>query len=327
MQYNLAIVNKKFRWLTVITLLIVLTGLFGGFAHAQTSDENGRFFPETGHTISGAFLEKFNSIPNGEEIYGFPITDAFTDESIGHLVQYFEKARFELHPENPSDIQVQLTPLGDFLYQPSEPAPDLFNFASCTFFPETGFEVCYDFLDFFEANGGVIQFGYPISGIEIHDGWFSQYFQRVRLEWHPELPQGEKITIANLGIDYFNFQGEDTRHLQPNQGISIPIQDVSRLRVHAFVSKPILSISDPVQTLYIIVYDQNYKAAGNVFLNYVITLPSGETIDGIMDQTDQNGLSFAPLRVRGLSTGTAEITVTATLGTIQQQTLTSFQIW
>ncbi|MBC8504465.1 MAG: hypothetical protein ISR58_11165 [Anaerolineales bacterium] len=305
-----------------------MTGLLVGYAQAQSSDENTRFFPETGHTVSGAFLEKYNSILNGEEIYGYPITDAFEDDRIGYLVQYFEKARFELHPENSIELQVQLTPLGDFLYQQGELAPNLFEISSCKLHPETGFEVCYDFLDFFEANGGIIQFGYPISGIEIHDGWFSQYFQRVRLEWHPEHPQGEKITVADLGIDYFNFQGENTRHLQPNQGISVPIQDVSRLQVHAFVSKPILSVSEATQTLYIIVYDQNYKAAENVFLNYMITLPSGGTIEGRMTtQTDRNGLSYEPIRMSGLSIGTAEITVTATVGTIQQQTQTSFQIW
>ncbi len=326
-QYNQYTVNKNLRWLTVFITIIVLTGLVVGYAQAQSFDENGRFFPETGHTVSGAFLEKYNSIPNGKEIYGNPITDAFEDDSIGYMVQYFEKARFELHPEKPADLQVQLTPLGEFLYQPGEEAPDLFNFASCTSFSETEFEVCYDFLDFFEANGGLIQFGYPISDIELHNGWFSQYFQRVRLEWHPELHQGEKIIIADLGIDYFNFQGENTRHLQPNQGIGIPIQDISRLRVHAFVDKPIISVAETTQTLYIIVYDQNYKAIENVFLNYLITLPSGGTIEGRMTQTDRNGLSYQAIRLNGLSIGTAEITVTATIGTIQHQTQASFQIW
>lgn len=319
--------NKNHRWLTVFITIIALTGLLVGYAHAQTFDENGRFFPETGHTVSGAFLEKYNSIPNGTEIYGYPITDAFEDDSIGHMVQYFEKARFELHPENPADLQVQLTPLGEFLYQPGEQTPDLFNFASCTSFQETGFEVCYDFLDFFEANGGLIQFGYPISDIELHNGWFSQYFQRVRLEWHPELPQGGEIIIANLGMDYFNFQGENTRHLQPTQDNSIPIQDVSRLRVHAFVDKPIISVAETTLTLYIIVYDQNYNATENVILNYVIMLPSGGSLEGRMTPTDQKGLSFQPIQMSGLSIGTAEITVTATVGTIQQQTRTSFQIW
>ena len=325
-KYNQIAVNTKLRWLTIIITLIAFTGLMGESALAQITEPD-RFFPETGHTVSGAFLEKYNSIPNGEEIYGYPITDAFDDDSIGFRVQYFEKARLELHPEAPTDLRVQLTPLGEFLYEEGEIVPDPFNFSSCKTFPEIAYKVCYDFLDFFEANGDIIQFGYPISGIEIHDGWFSQYFQRARLEWHPERPLGEKVVVSDLGIQYFNFQGEDTRYLQPNQGNNIPLQEASRLQVHAFVSKPVLTLSGNDQEIYVIVYDQNFKSVQNVLLNYVIKLPSGEIIDDTMNQTDRRGLSSNPLSLRGLSIGTAEITVTATFGTIQQQTRTSFQIW
>jgi len=326
-QYNHNTVIKKLRWLTILIVFIALSGFLGGSAFAQTSDDNGRFFPQTGHTVSDAFLEKYNTIPNGEEIYGYPITDAFEDEIFGFRVQYFEKARFEFHPEETNDLQVQLTPLGEFLYQPGEIVPDTLNFASCRTFPQTDHKVCYDFLDFFDANGGIIQFGYPISGIEIHEGWFSQYFQRARLEWHPELPLGEKIIVSDLGIQYFNFQGEDTRLLQPNQGINVPLQEVSRLQVHAFVSKPILSLSENNQELYVIVYDQNFKAVANVILNFTIQLPSGEIIKDTMNQSSDKGVSSKVIQVVGLSAGMAEITVTATIGTIQQQTRTSFQIW
>jgi len=35
-------------------------------------------------------------------------------------VQWFERARFEYHPENPPDQQVQLTQLGRMLWQRGE---------------------------------------------------------------------------------------------------------------------------------------------------------------------------------------------------------------
>ncbi|MBM3145204.1 MAG: hypothetical protein FJ010_09595 [Chloroflexi bacterium] len=314
------------RWLTIIVALIAITGLLGESALAQTLDD-GRFFPETGHSVSGAFLEKYSSIPNGEEIYGYPITDAFNDQTRGHLVQYFEKARFELHPEAPSDLLVQITHLGEFLYEAGEALPELSNFASCKSFLETTYRICYDFLDFFEANGGVTQFGYPISDFEIHDGWISQYFQRARFEWHPERPPGEKVFVSNLGIEYFHFSGEDPRYLRPWLNSNIAIKEVSALQVHAFVSNPILPLIGNNQELYVIVYDQDFRLLANVFLNYTITLPDGQIIKDVMGQTNQSGLSVERLYIRSDSLGTAKITVTATFGTIQRQTRSSFQIW
>ncbi len=319
--------NRKNRWLSIIIALIALTGFLGGSASAQTSGEIGRFFPQTGHSVSGAFLEKYNSVPNAAEIFGLPITDAFEDEVFGLRVQYFEKARFEFHPNDPNGIFVKLTPLGEFLYEPGEIVPDALNIGSCKSVPLSNHAVCYDFLEFYDANGGVAQFGTPISGIEIHEGWFSQYFQLARLEWHPELPLDEKIVVSDLGIQYFNFLGEDTRLLQPNQGISIPLQEVSRLQVHVFVSKPILTLSENNQEFYVIVYDQNFKAVENVILNYSIDLPSGAIIQETLNATNEYGLSSTELQLGGLSEGLAEITVTATIGTVQQQARASFQIW
>ena len=35
-------------------------------------------------------------------LFGYPISDAFVDQATGMTVQYFERARFEYHPENPA---------------------------------------------------------------------------------------------------------------------------------------------------------------------------------------------------------------------------------
>jgi len=57
-------------------------------------------FPETGHQVCGAFAAYWRA--NGElERFGFPVTGEFTAELEGkpYTVQYFERRRFELHPE------------------------------------------------------------------------------------------------------------------------------------------------------------------------------------------------------------------------------------
>ncbi|MBX6342844.1 MAG: CAP domain-containing protein, partial [Thermomicrobiaceae bacterium] len=46
----------------------------------------------------------------GLPIFGYPISEPF--EQGGRLVQYFERNRFELHPELPPEYQVLPTRLG-----------------------------------------------------------------------------------------------------------------------------------------------------------------------------------------------------------------------
>src|SRR5207244_3620922 len=80
------------------------TGLEGGaFSGA------GRTFAETGQTVRGPFLAHWEG-HGGLAIYGFPISPELVEILDGkpYLVQYFERARMEYHPENPAGNQVLL---------------------------------------------------------------------------------------------------------------------------------------------------------------------------------------------------------------------------
>ena len=68
-------------------------------------------FAETGHGIGGGF-RWFWEHNGGLMIFGYPLTDEFTDPETGLVVQYFERARFEYHPENDDPYTVLLTRLG-----------------------------------------------------------------------------------------------------------------------------------------------------------------------------------------------------------------------
>jgi len=67
---------------------------------AQTTG-GSQYFPETSHWVSGPFLDKYNSVEEPELLFGYPITEEFDDPISGYLVQYFQRARFELHPKAP----------------------------------------------------------------------------------------------------------------------------------------------------------------------------------------------------------------------------------
>lgn len=76
---------------------------------------DGRYFAATGHTLSGFFLRHWHYFGQLEN-FGYPLSEPFEELDAGtgqpRLVQYFERARFELHPELPLDQRVQLSHLG-----------------------------------------------------------------------------------------------------------------------------------------------------------------------------------------------------------------------
>ncbi|MBX0326503.1 VanW family protein [Oscillochloris sp. ZM17-4] len=87
------------------------------FSWLSASPDPARtFFPQSGHSLGGAF-GWFWQTRGGLGVFGYPISEEFEewDEAAGQvfLVQYFERARFEYHPENAgTPYEVQLGSLG-----------------------------------------------------------------------------------------------------------------------------------------------------------------------------------------------------------------------
>ena len=80
---------------------------------------DGQFFAPTRHNLSDKFLSYWQST-GGLAIYGYPISEPFMERSKSdgktYLVQYFERNRFELHPEAAgTKWEVQLGLLGSEL--------------------------------------------------------------------------------------------------------------------------------------------------------------------------------------------------------------------
>jgi hypothetical protein len=314
--------NARVRW-SLLLMVIVLSNL--GYQSSSAQSERTLYFPQTGHRLGGEFLAAYESAKDPLLLYGFPITDAFTDSVSGNLVQYFEKARFVLDPQAPAQLRVKQTPLGELLYQPGTELPHSPSFPDCRSFTETGFEVCYSFLDFFTANGGIAQFGYPISNFEIHDDLIVQYFQRSRFEWHPESPPGQRVTLSHLGVEYFKFAGEDPRLLLPDSRDNLP-QSVFDLRVKAIPSLAVLP-RQGVQTLFVTVQDQNLRPVSNVQVSFSFRLPSGEEQAYTMSPTDIHGITKVDFRINSTLTGIVEVRVEVRFDSLQERTITSFRIW
>jgi heat shock protein HslJ/uncharacterized lipoprotein YbaY len=91
-------------------------------------------------------------------------------------------------------------------------------------FSETGFCISGEIRNFWERNGGLAVFGLPLGPQQAalgEDGVArqTQWFERHRLELHPENPAPYNVLLGRLGVDRLAQQGRDWRafpSLDPN---------------------------------------------------------------------------------------------------------------
>ncbi len=314
---------KAARWL-VLGLGLCLLGLW---QPAQAQQGESRYFPETGHSVTGEFLQFYESIPDALLVFGYPITEAFvTQFPPGLLVQYFQRARFELHPELPPGQRVTLTAVGSFLYTPGQASIAIHSPGACRTFPN-GLAVCYDFLSFYEAHGGARLFGYPISSFEIlADGRIVQYFERARFEWHPELPGGAKVILTDAGRLYFDRIGEDPARLNATVSDAIISARPLTLQPRAFVQKAVVAPTD-TQTIYVIVRTQTARPIEGANVYVRVYLADGER----QFYLKTNAQGIARLENLAFQSQPSGLLVTVQVLTeyagLTGETRTSFRIW
>jgi outer membrane protein assembly factor BamB len=171
-----------------------------------------RLFPETGITVTGIFLDYWQT-NGGLAHQGYPISEPMYEESDvtgnPYAVQYFERTVFEYHPENLAPYNVLLSLLGTIAYQLKYPngAPGQHpnNDPGSMLVPETGKRLGGRFLEYWQANGGLAQNGYPISDEfeETSDldgkSYTVQYFERAVFEYHPENAAPYDVLLSQLG--------------------------------------------------------------------------------------------------------------------------------
>jgi len=312
----------KARHVLVGSLVICLLAASWGTVQAQTTDS--RYFSETGHNVSGEFLEFYEANPNAIFLYGYPITEQFTSKD-GGTVQYFQRARFEYHSELPAGQRVTLTTLGRATFVSTGPV-DVAGAFACRAYAETGYSVCFSFLEFFDAHGGTAQFGYPISSFEYHEDKIVQYFENARLEWQPWRPEGQRVVVSDLGRIYFDLLGEDPGLLPPVKPFNNTTSSILKLRVNAFVWKAI-TLSDDSQRVFVIVRDQNLQPVNNA--NCILDLHwPDDHHESTMLVTNTAGVSVLPISISQQPAGSfVHADVRCTYGDLSSSTITSFRIW
>lgn len=190
------------------SLVIIILGLVSCNSQSISGPEigNSHYFEETGQTVRGEFL-RFFDVYGGVESLGYPISEEITVD--GWRVQYFQKGRLEYHLENEPAYRVTVGWLGDLLQRRHPPIsvaripPE--NTTYHRYFPQTGHTVSGDFLDYFDAQGGSVRFGQPISEPFLLNGQLTQDFQSARFFWTPE--NDISVTLEAIGQVHFETIG------------------------------------------------------------------------------------------------------------------------
>jgi hypothetical protein len=193
-------------------------------AYPASAQAEQRCFAETGQCISGRFLEYWEQ-NGGLAIFGFPVTAAAqaANNNTGqmNLVQWFERSRFELRPEQPTPHDVVLGRLGDDrLMQLGHHWQSFVKQTASDphYFPQTGHAIDYEpFWTFWSTHGieldgqpgtstaeSIALFGLPISRAVPTTNFngdlvLAQWFERARLEYHPSNPDPYKVLLGLLG--------------------------------------------------------------------------------------------------------------------------------
>ena len=214
----------------LLAMLMAIMVSWAGGRTQRVAAQTETCFPETGFCLSGRFRSYWEQ-NGGLAVFGFPIgpvqAEPNRDTGQQYLTQWFERARFELHPKQEPPYDVLLGRLGDDrLRQQSrdwndEPkASD--PIAGCQWFAETRHNVCdqapnlgfrtyllrhglnFDHNDAVSPQESLALFGLPLTEPRMEtnasgDTVLTQWFERARLEWHPHHPDRFKVLLGLLG--------------------------------------------------------------------------------------------------------------------------------
>jgi hypothetical protein len=175
---------------------------------AVAGNANLVYFQPVGHTLKGPFLKFWNS-HGGLAIFGYPLSEEFEEVSRTdgkkYVVQYFERNRFEYHPEfagTPNEVLMGLLGVDMTRGRTFLPGAPFESNIDHAYFRETQHSLSGPFLKYWQSHGGLAIFGYPISEELMEDGYLVQYFERNRFEYHPEFAgTPNEVLLGLLGVE------------------------------------------------------------------------------------------------------------------------------
>lgn len=171
------------------------------------------YVSETQHFMSTGFKSYWQT-HGGPALFGFPLSEEFfeKDPATGDeiIVQYFERVKLEYRGSLPDGQRISLGRLGAELSENRQfaPVPAFTSSDDRVYFPETQHSLSSGFKQFWDANGGLAIFGFPISEEFQENGKTVQYFERARFEFNPDGAETQsKVILGLLGREALQQKG------------------------------------------------------------------------------------------------------------------------
>lgn len=196
------------------------------------------YFSETQHNAMNSFYVTWKNTPNALFVLGYPISEPFIEESFTepgnyYRVQYFERGVLEEHPENyGTNYYILGRLMGNKLVEGREgeaPFVAVGNTNDGTWDDATGHTLRNEpapFRSFWEKNGGLSVFGRPKSeqfqekNAATGETYWVQYFERQRMEWHPDEPEAKyRVLLGLLGNEYRDAHHASEDAFKPAQQV------------------------------------------------------------------------------------------------------------
>jgi hypothetical protein len=164
-------------------------------------------------TVIDVRLAGFWRSRGGLDIFGLPLTQPLVQPN-GIIIQYFERARLEFHPELAGTRYAVLIGLLGVELGHSTPVSTTTTPTSTTelvwYFPATKHLINKSFRTYWKNRGGLAIFGLPIGEAQMEDGRLVQYFERARFELHPELAgTAYDVQLGQLGVLALQAKGNN----------------------------------------------------------------------------------------------------------------------
>ena len=293
-----------------------------------------KYFPETGHTIQGVFLDYFLAQPDAPRLMGYPITEAITRNGV--TIQYFQRVVLQkgAHDFAPSPLK-----LGSLFYHNKpdnlhrSPLPlNKWNTTGCqSFRGEDGKQhpVCYEFLKFYEKYKAYI--GRVVSDPLEENGIPVQYFEGARLEYNPT---HGRVTLSNLGEWYF-------QRYEPDPSLRLPLPPASNaphrraaLQIEVrLAAEKILLFPGETQHIFIQVTNHLGEPLPGAQVSLRFLTPAGAPLsptDPTRPQTlttNAQGCAQAAITVPINYRGRVVVRVSATFADQTGESETTFRVW
>jgi hypothetical protein len=327
-------------WIARVVVALSLLSTLAACAPSQ----DVRYFEETGHNVSGAFLQFFDA-QGGLSTFGYPLTREFEKE--GRIVQCFQRLCLERPSPGADASTVETAMLGNELeYRQSSIAVSEIppsTHPDKRYYEETGHTIGFAFLEFYDGNGGQQLFGYPITEQVVEpSGRIVQYFERSKMEWHPENPAGLRVRLGMLGTIYVE-ELVDPAVTEPESPLIIlrtptatalsPVEassastDLSGLQIIATLEHPIIGLGDE-QRVYVYVVDPANRGVPGASVEMEVRYGDGKTEHISLAATNVDGHSEVDFPIGNPTPGRPVlIDLSARYGGLLAQSSTSFLPW